>query len=249
MRRAFSLIELMVTIGVIGVLIALAAPALRGTRESAMMTKSLVNTRTHHATIEQWGASRSGQFPFPADQQTHYPQGDGSAHIFLRNWQLPWHWSGVVDEVLPWREGRDAYLSPKARREDIVNGEFTSTNGGFPPSYEYSQSFVARPQVWMGRVPPSGMPGSWISPVYQHDVRFPSQKVLLWDWELPFIARELKKIGPELGEKTPTVFADGHAALHAPADAAEPAEPADPTTGRAGRRLHNTPEGVYGRDF
>jgi hypothetical protein len=158
--------------------------------------------------------------------------------IGFGHWQMSIQWPAVVYDVAPWPEYAPAFISPRARRTD--------SDCGWPTSYAYSSSFIARPDVWRAGSQPNPR---LLSATFTHEVQFPSSKVLAWDWELAYIPRSLKRSGPDLDEATPMLFADGHGAMRIPAAGADPSPNPFPGALYPAARLHNTPDGVYGRDY
>src|SRR5687768_5699583 len=62
-RRAFTLVELLVVIGIIAVLIAVLLPALQSAREQAVSLQCLSNLRACGQTLYLYATQNKGQFP------------------------------------------------------------------------------------------------------------------------------------------------------------------------------------------
>jgi prepilin-type N-terminal cleavage/methylation domain-containing protein/prepilin-type processing-associated H-X9-DG protein len=72
-RGGFSLVELLVVIGIIAVLIALIMPALRQARRSAQKTACASNLRQIGMAMVMYAHDNEDRFPFHADLGGHYP--------------------------------------------------------------------------------------------------------------------------------------------------------------------------------
>ena len=142
------------------------------------------------------------------------------------------------------------YLSPRARRGAESIGEFTQVVCGWPTSYQLSQSFLARPELWTPEATntPSALHKAWFQPVFQRDVLFPSRKVFVWDWEMPFLSRPVKRSNGELDEPAPTLFADSHVAEKTQTKGTRPIVTTFASTKYQVQRWHNTIDGVRGFD-
>lgn len=66
-RRAFSLVELLVVIGIIGILLALLLPTLRKTRLAAEQTVCASNLRQIGLAIQNYMTDNSGRLPFTVE--------------------------------------------------------------------------------------------------------------------------------------------------------------------------------------
>src|SRR5689334_11751015 len=86
-RRAFTLVELLVVIGIIALLIGILLPALNRARESARQVKCLSNMRQLSSAVLMWATEhhgflpgRAGGSPTRLDEQTgRISQGTGTA--------------------------------------------------------------------------------------------------------------------------------------------------------------------------
>jgi type II secretory pathway pseudopilin PulG len=233
---AFSLVELLVVIGIIGLLLAILLPAIAEVRRTARQAVSLSNLRALGVGFAEYTELFSGAYPFMSAGQA-VAFGCGGTISTSDYWHVSWYWPGLLYGIIPPSESGGVYLSPTATRP------FGSC--GWPSSYLYSLSFVARPELWMsGAVADEGL----LAATYVHEVRQPSRKVLLWDAELPYLGRERRYRGEDVADASPMAFADGHAEVRAPADATDPMlNPFFPES--PPHRLHDTAEGVYGRDY
>src|SRR5690606_815283 len=83
MRRAFTLVELLVVVGVIAVLIAMLLPALTAARQQAMAVQCLSNLRQLATVAIQYTVEHRGSFP--------------PAYWGGRDWDL----DVIDDEVVP----------------------------------------------------------------------------------------------------------------------------------------------------
>ncbi|MFO0859669.1 MAG: type II secretion system protein [Phycisphaerales bacterium] len=250
MKRAFSLIELLVAVGVIGILIALSVPALRGVRADSLKTVSLSNVRSILVLFDMYADRYKGQYPVIWEGK-QYPMPCPNMSAGAYRWETLYRWPAVIHEFMDWEHGRAIFLAPRARRESESLGNVTATGCGDPPSYDYSQTFFARPEIWAPRTEGNfpALDPKWLSPTYQSDVLHPSRKVILWDWEMPYLSRPRKMAGIDLAEPTAVQFTDGHGEFRAPAAATPPVRSDFAGTRRPVQRLHNTENGVRGIDF
>lgn len=234
--RGFTLIEILVTIGIIGVLVAILIPVLAGGRSTAQRTASLANLRSIGQLVHAYTEQYNETYPWA----TGGINGCDIPMQFLPVWQMARLWPVAMHEVIPPRELAPIVLSPGARREG------PGQDCGQPPSYEYSASFLARPEAWDGRATASD---ALLRGVTIGMVTYPSGKVLMWDWELPYKNETPRKSGPDLDEPTPMLFVDGHGKARTPSQATAPTPNPFPDAFAPTARLHNTPDGVRGRDY
>lgn len=235
-RAAFTLVELLVVIGIVAVILSIALPALGASAQSAQRLKSLSNVRQLATAIFLYAEGSDGMFP-ATEEGRLYPAADG-VWASYPYWQVNRTWSGVITNELPYEANVDIYLSPRSPRRDVVGARW-------PSSYMYSTSFVGDPGLW---VDGAAADGSLERAQRVASVRYPSQKGLLWDLELAFLGRPLKAEGEDLNERTPMAMGDGSAANHNPERATDPV-PNPFTHALSEARIHNTPRGVLGRDY
>jgi prepilin-type N-terminal cleavage/methylation domain-containing protein len=246
-RPAFTLVEVLVAIGIIGILIALLAPALRGVRDAGRETVCLANLGTCHKDMTAFVESNGGAFPHqPGGEWIDISgAGDGSRRISGGYWSVSAYWPSAVRSVAPWPEHFAAWVCPGSRRSP---GEPWRTlpdarggSGYGAPSYLLSDAYRADPRVWMEGTEPSD---SLLRPVRAHEVASPAAKVLFYDADMA----HLDPFAPESEKDArPIGFGDGHARILKRSESAEPF-PNVMADGRA-IRLHDTPGGVRGRDY
>ena len=231
-RSAFSLVELLVVVGVLSVLLGFLLPSLAKTREGVRRTRSLANLRTLGQCLGIYADVHGGAYPF-MDAGQPVSVGCNGTLSTSDYWHVQTLWPALLQAVVPWDGNVDVFLSPGASRPPA--------SCGWPSSYLYSHSFVTRPSLW--REGAEADP-RLLAPTQIHELRYPAGKVLLWDSEVPYLLEEPGDHWPY--QEVPLLFADGHAQLRRPADASEPV--ANPFTGGT-TPLHNTRDGVHGRDY
>ena len=93
-RRGFSLVELLVVIGIIAVLIALLFPALRAARESARTVQCLSQLRQIGYAIQQYAIANRGMIPNYSGRH-EYPNDVQRAGDI--NWFGPGGWPVLIE--------------------------------------------------------------------------------------------------------------------------------------------------------
>ncbi len=234
--RAFSLIELMVSIGVIGILLGLLLPALAHARREATTVRSLANVRQLAGVITMYSEGSQGLYP-AIEEGRYYP----NLHIAFAYpyWQVFETWTGVVWDVLPYRGAIEVYVSPGSQRLRDPQAM------PWPTSYHMSTSFAAQPRLW---TPDATGSEGYRRAARTDQVVYPSSKALLWDDELPLDRNRVKSPRGDLTVSSPMAMADESVSNRMPAQAAE-AFPNPEFHAVSNARLHNTPEGVRGRDY
>lgn len=167
---AFSLPELLVVLGLIGVLISLLLPVLAGTRAKSQQVRSLTNIRQIGLAVVEYADARSGVAPTvfepivgfrgvdpPQEIETQWGVAQGYWFVNSSLYQL------AFDEPLP----GEVTLAP--RNPDADN----PLRGIFQPDYLLAECLYATPEYY-NRFTQSA-PEQWV-PQRLDRIRFPSAK-------------------------------------------------------------------------
>ncbi len=263
-RRAFTLVELMVVIGIIALILAIALPALGGARASAKQLLALSNVSQTQKMFEQY-ATDHGRYPFRAagDQPAGLDEPADPDAITFRWWpegaviiattdhfEQENLWYPIVAPLEDWPTLAEVWVSPGKDThlptlEELLDGFDVDLTQIF--SISYSNSFVARPNLWTPDRGDTVDRVAELRPTRPAEVRSPAAKVMLWDHDLAYITDEVEEVGGHKKAMTPMAFADGHADALDPTEASEGVP--NPLRGGDSRTLHNTREGVHGFDY
>jgi prepilin-type N-terminal cleavage/methylation domain-containing protein/prepilin-type processing-associated H-X9-DG protein len=202
-RGAFTLVELLVVIGIIGVLVGLLLPSLTRAREAANVTNCLSNLRQIGTGIEMYANLSKGQMPLVLER-------------YLTQGTRPWlehggrgrTWAGLLRDVA--KVPVQIFRCPSERREFVLQGEEnlmvpvgTEVNAG--TTFTTDERFVFSYGVLYlginadpvrnpgGRKAPwstgKGWPvGNKTGPVLKTHIRNPSDVHLVWDAYIPYLA-------------------------------------------------------------
>lgn len=251
-RRGFSLIELLVVIGIIGLLMALALPALRYARLSAKNTVQLSNLHQTALTFEEYSQTYSEYFPFaPPGAQFRLEPLDKKnfGSISPGFWDHSYYWPSLMHWIAPWREHFSTWVVADPRR---VEGEpWIWEYGRSPgqrilgrPSYVLVRSLFAQPELWSDE--PISDPERLLSAVRHHQVLNPSAKVMLFDAEQP-LRLPIGTPAEEMARRA-MLFVDAHAARRSLMDATKPVQARIEGAPDAAV-LHDTRDGARGVDY
>lgn len=242
--RGFSLVEVLVVIGVSSILIAMLFPALSGARDRARAVVCHANLKSTAVLTSTYLGQYAETYPFAAagQQLPNGPDAPGgqSFVISTNHWSTNFNWPSIVSVLAPWREWYGTWVCPGAARAagaPWAPPPGVSAYAG--ASYAYSTSFVARPSVWSDAPGPAD--AAELAAVRSSDLRSPDRKVMFFDAELAH-ARDPLRIHDR---PRPLLFADAHVAEHSILAAASPVR--NRSSGAA-RAWHDTPEGVHGAD-
>ncbi len=256
--RAFTLIELMVSIAIIALLISILLPALAGARQSGRRVLALSNARTLGQTFDTYLGQNDDAYPFVPGISD--PNFGGTEVVFVQWWptgtmigtddpfMLSWAWPGVVSSIAPWTEHYATWVSPGRSTDLPVSYDDRPDDDREADqdiSWRLSNAFLADPKLWGDQ--PIDTPRSLLRAVRASEVVFPASKVLAWDTHLAYITKRPDLVDDHWDAPTPMVFADGHGDALRPQEASEPAD--QPLAQFPERKLADTPEGVRGRDY
>ena len=255
MKRGFTLIEVLVVIAIVSLLIAITLPALGSARTTARQTLSLSNVRSIGQTFAMY-ADAHKTFPFPGQVENVNVPGGGTVYSFewfprgtivatSSLWQFGTLWPALVSNITPWEEAYSTWISPgRDKSLPTLDDIFTDLEPHEVVSYEYSNSFLASHRNWQDN---AAEDPRLLGPTRPDEVTYSSQKVMLWDRHLTYLTTQPEIVEGHYDANTPMVFADMHGAVENPLDAEEGAP--NPNNQTDIRRLHNTPNGVRGRDY
>jgi type II secretory pathway pseudopilin PulG len=243
--RAYTLVEILVCIGIVALLIGILAPALGKMRDQSNEMVSAVNLRSIGQMFEMYIGQSKGLYPAPVPgqaYQTPYP----NIQTSIPHWQASNQWPNLFATDYPWEEYNQVFLAPGAER----NVDLQPIMRTIFPSFQYSASFLGQPKIWSEVDFPVTEWERLERGVRQSMVRYPSGKALMWDVEMPYIRRLLERDQfNNLLEKTPILFADQHVESRIPAEANPGVTNWAPSAAHAHPFLHNTRDGVFGRDY
>lgn len=238
---AFSVIELLVVVGIIALLLAIALPAMASVRRSAQESKSLANLRSIAQTTGLY-INTHGTHPYGRSGLVFPDRPQDAWGITVTHWMMDRHWPILFTRLAPWEEHAQAWLSPGAedRFEPLFTGKIGLTSAPLT-SYSYSTAFTAAPRLWRPGVSSDDFE-RLKRPTRPDEVAQPALKVMFFDHERAYLR------GRERGQARPALFADFSAALVRDEDATEPVQNPD-NTQVAPRRYLDTPNGIAGIDF
>ncbi len=197
--RAFTIVELLVSIGVIAVLVGLLGPALLGAKQSARFTASLANLRSHASNVALYSSDFQDHFPYFTDPAATYTVLRAGGVVWpVRYFDVYCSWNFPM---VNYYEGNIAHPSMAV---------FPDRPSHVMESYEYSSCLVARPEFWLSekRTGPEQWGATRVS-----EAIFAAKKAVFvtrgaYTHEVPVVPDQRRAMG----------FVDGHAAWILPQD-------------------------------
>lgn len=143
--HAFSLIELLIVIAIVGVLAAVGISALRGLRERSQAATCMSNLRQLGGIAQSWSADNDGMI-LPVVQYTTSVGGAGTTWIDLlvNDGYLPkQEWTNRSRSIMrcPSRTNNPQLLGPKLHYGLNMYPGFTNTSAAFPNNAAASRPF------------------------------------------------------------------------------------------------------------
>ncbi|MEM9066418.1 MAG: type II secretion system protein [Planctomycetota bacterium] len=235
--RGFSMIELLVAMGIIGILVAIILPTLGNVRKEAIEQKGLVHLKTTHEMFTMYTIDFKEYWPYFTDPR------DG-ARVEVGNARAT-RLSQYFDASVTW---------PLALADMYYSGETYHETTYWPDSRRlslvYSPSFLASPEYWREDMREGRH--QWV-PTRFGQVRYPDDKGLI-----TFLDRQTAPGTADVPSKEVefvTAFVDGHVGrfeeleLHEPHPEGEGPREMDGVRISTGFPVLHTVGGLLGRDL
>lgn len=245
-KRGFTLVELLVVLGVVGALIAIVLPTLSLVMRRGRALGSLSNLRTHAQMMSAYATNNGDFLPVflePGDRVSLAAGGIVYENLMYFDMHQTWN----------------IFMAEPYYRAEATGEVFSSPSvrDGFDPHplytvYHYACSFVARPEFW---VPESRMLGdAQFGGNRMAEVLYPADKSLIVE-SRPFQSL-IQTPGDQLGVSLPAAMTDGSAGALASSERAPGYPGGDGYTHWAQGAVHTTDfppllhtlGGVRGRD-
>jgi prepilin-type N-terminal cleavage/methylation domain-containing protein/prepilin-type processing-associated H-X9-DG protein len=157
-RRAFTLVELLVVIGIIALLISILLPALQSARKQAMTAKCLSNLRTIGQALQLYANENNGFWPV-AEHINSVGAGAGNA-----KWPVP------APRNDPWARFLMKYMTTRYDQWNLAvlaNGNVDQTvgnSGPTPGTSGFTDTAIYCPTFLQDSFPPPGTTGTFDQP-------------------------------------------------------------------------------------
>jgi prepilin-type processing-associated H-X9-DG protein/prepilin-type N-terminal cleavage/methylation domain-containing protein len=181
MRRpsAFTLVELLVVIGIIALLIAMLLPALNSARRSAQQTECLAKLKAIHAAATVHAQARRGYFPLVGQLRLTPPLPQGTADLARERYDYDVV-TGTTEVILATIQGalapalgsRKYHPEGAALEDDLIIRAFTCPS---QPTGEYNRV------PWTVQILHPFKPGGWINWSIGFSSYASNEYVLGWD--------------------------------------------------------------------
>jgi prepilin-type N-terminal cleavage/methylation domain-containing protein/prepilin-type processing-associated H-X9-DG protein len=149
-RPAFTLVELLVVIGIIAVLIAILMPALQRARTQAQQTQCLSNMRQIGTTLTMFANEHKGYLVKAWFNSGPREPGDNSWNYRDTPAERTWEWSYILSTYV--NKSQDVFRCPSDPAGDAGTNDFFYTvtlpgnvTEGYPRSYRLNISNMAGP--------------------------------------------------------------------------------------------------------
>ncbi len=182
-NRGFTLVELLVSIGVIIVVLSIMTPALKHVRDRGIIARSLSGHRNINSMVSVFGIDRNGRLPFPyIKREGSYAHPVYSVSESENDGYIPAPmafqariWSSLLAKSNP-------NLTPlvyQGRWEPIIGRDVP--NGLIGGSYIATSTMFADPRFFS--INPDNANASQLRPTRTSQISFPSSKMMFEDLE------------------------------------------------------------------
>jgi prepilin-type processing-associated H-X9-DG protein len=177
-RGAFTLVEILVVIGVIAILIGLLLPALNRAREQARVVKCASNIRQIYHAVVMYANEHRGKLPFA---EAHPGLNPPDAAIWLQDLGLYDYERGTLWPYLPGSaQVRQEFFSCPSDEEPRFVGRaplFKTADPAHPRNFSYNfTGFMGGYRDPSGRI---------VRGIRMNQIRKPSHKILILEQEMP----------------------------------------------------------------
>jgi len=262
-RSAFSIVELIASIAVLAVLVAIAVPALNAARNSAIAATCLSHTRDCATMIQTYQTDHDGFFPISADTQSVFDAFDWGGQRLPYDSQIG-HWPHAIRSSHGGPKVEPTWLCPSGVKYESYfrSRSATETLRSTPQSATIASDFflargaISDPARWTPDADLLDAP--LLRAVRGAEVTFPSAKGILVEWTSFHQLRGVSahdaqfdtslQLGHPEASNTPrhVSFADGSAARVR--DGPDLFPGVSPGSDEPGKPVLNTLHGVRGRD-
>lgn len=177
-RHAYSLVEVVVVIGVIGILLVIALPAVGAARSIARGLQCMSNCRSCAQAVTEYTIDSHDYYPFFADFESEPAFENGGFGLSFM-WQS-YHWPMVMDDRLGRERFSETRLCPS---NPVLDESIETIESGYPQSYIYpsdfflANGFFTGPRLWREDADPTN--ADLYHAVSAADVTSPSMKGML----------------------------------------------------------------------
>lgn len=99
-KRAFTIFELLTSIAIIGVLVSILVPVLRGTRRSGQITSSINNLHQFHTALKLYQSEDDGEGKYGSPEEMGFPSQE---YITFKRFGTPEHmWQSPCGQNFKW---------------------------------------------------------------------------------------------------------------------------------------------------
>lgn len=225
-RRGFTLLEILVTLSVISVLIALMLPAIAGGRGAGSSVACQANLRSIGSIQAAYAGDSRGAWPNAFGRattmvtwtlgSTQYDAHSAFSQVWL--WCAPLVEAGMLDIATEMRG-----VSCPVVAERLGPALARNPQNAAIQSYAYSPAFLSSPDLWDPERPERRRePEPYRTTVTMASVAFPSGKVAVFEWAEHHGSSRV--VTPDLHLRVNASFADGHVRAVSPAQAQKPLE-------------------------